>query len=107
MSLRLPQGLGPSAAPDRLNQAFQHEIAAEKAASLGRSGKKLAATLAQLRSAADEGDRATLIKNAAEARITISSSANCVACSSTSPSSTTTISREKYWRRWVLAKVRL
>lgn len=67
MSLRLPQGLGPSVAPDRLNQAFQHEIAAEKAASLGRSGKKLAATLAQLHSAADEGDRATLIKNAAEA----------------------------------------
>ncbi|MFL0587917.1 DUF6665 family protein [Sphingomonas olei] len=50
-----------------MNQAFQHEIAAEKAASLARSGKKLAATLAQLRAAPDGSDRAMLIRNVAEA----------------------------------------
>lgn len=46
MSLRLPQDLGSSFAPDRANDAFNHEVLAEKAASLGRAGKKLAANLA-------------------------------------------------------------
>lgn len=67
MSLRLPQDLGSSFAPDRANDAFNHEVLAEKAASLGRAGKKLAAKLAELREANSDADRAPLIREAAEA----------------------------------------
>lgn len=67
MSLRLPQGLGSSFSPDRMNDAFNHEVLAEKAASLGRAGKKLSAKLAQLSDASTDADRAPLLKEAAEA----------------------------------------
>ena len=65
--MRLPQDLGSSFFPDRANDAFNHEVLAEKAASLGRAGKKLAAKLALLSEAAEGADRAPLIQAAADA----------------------------------------
>lgn len=44
-----------------------NEILAEKAAALGRAGRKAEASLARLRLAADEGERTALLKAAAEA----------------------------------------
>jgi hypothetical protein len=47
--------------------SIHHEILAEKAATLGRAGKKLAAKLALLRQAAADADRASLVQDAADA----------------------------------------
>ena len=66
MSLRLPQDLGSHFFPDRARDAFNHEVLAEKAASLGRAGKKLAAKLAQLTNVSTEVDRTQILKEAAE-----------------------------------------
>lgn len=47
---------------------LDHEIAGEKAASLGRAGERVQSCLAALRaSAPDDGDRTALVKSAAEA----------------------------------------
>lgn len=72
MALRPPSGYagnalagtGPSGGPNPLD----HEIAGEKAASLGRAGERVRTCLAELRAAAsDAGDRAALVGSAAEA----------------------------------------
>ena len=67
MSLKLPQSLGSSSASDRALDAFHHEVLAEKAVSLGRAGKNLAAKLLRLRGAAAGDDRSQLVQDAADA----------------------------------------
>jgi hypothetical protein len=64
MSLRPPQSYQPSADFN----ALDHEIAAEKAAALGRAGWKVEQTLARLREhGGNAEDRTGLLREAAEA----------------------------------------
>ena len=67
MSLRLPQELGSPFSADRVHDSINHEILAEKAAPLGRAGKRLAAKLAELSGASAGSDRDLLIREAADA----------------------------------------
>ena len=73
MSLRLPQSLAPgrSAAQTGLD-IFTHELAAERAATLGRAGHKVETTLAALRAFDVDGGggpeaRLDLVKACADA----------------------------------------
>jgi hypothetical protein len=66
MSLRAPQHYGPSATSDF--NPLDHEIAAEKAAALGRAGWKVEQTLAKLRQHGENQElRTFLLRDAAEA----------------------------------------
>ncbi len=65
MSFRLPQSLATDR--DRGGSPLDAEILAEKAASLGRAGKRVGLCLDRLRSAGDAADRPDLVKKAAEA----------------------------------------
>jgi len=67
MSLRLPQSLSTSAsAVEMFDAGLQTELMAEKAASLGRAGKRVEKTLAALRDASAD-DRPAALKDAADA----------------------------------------
>jgi len=67
VSLRLPQTLSSSASSVEVFDAgLQVELMAEKAASLGRAGRRVETTLAGLREAAVD-DRAAALKAAADA----------------------------------------
>lgn len=67
MSLRLPQTLSTTASSvDVFDAGLQTELMAEKAASLGRAGKRVETTLAALREASAE-DRPAALKAAADA----------------------------------------
>lgn len=68
MTLRPPSRYsGSGGAPDLLG-LLDHEIAAEKASSLGRAGRRVEAVLAELRRFEGEpADRGPLLKEAAEA----------------------------------------
>ena len=67
MSLRLPQNLSSGIGPDAGISAFESEVLAEKAAALGRAGRKLEHCLAALRSNEDPARRESLLFEAAEA----------------------------------------
>ncbi|MER9337382.1 hypothetical protein NKJ06_25930 [Mesorhizobium sp. M0293] len=67
MSLRPPPHLAGASAAEAAFDALGHEILAEKAAALGRAGKRVEETLAKLRENADEQLRPRLLKEAAEA----------------------------------------
>ena len=64
MSLRLPQSLTGPDVRDRLHSALEAELAAEGASALGRLGKAVERSLAELRTAPDD---AALLKAAADA----------------------------------------
>ncbi|MCE3290947.1 MAG: hypothetical protein K0R83_2959 [Caulobacter sp.] len=64
MSLRLPQSLTGPSARDRLHTALEAELAGEGAGALGRLGKAVERSLADLRTAPDD---AALLKAAADA----------------------------------------
>lgn len=67
MSLRLPQTLTSSASSvEVFDGGLQTELMAEKAASLGRAGRRVEETLAALRDASAD-DRVTALKDAADA----------------------------------------
>lgn len=67
MSLRQPQTLTSSASSVEVFDAgLQAELMAEKAASLGRAGRRVEKTLATLREASPE-DRPAALKDAADA----------------------------------------
>lgn len=67
MSLRLPQNLSSGTMPDTGVSAFESELLAEKAAALGRAGRKLEQCLAAFRSHHDSARREGLLFAAAEA----------------------------------------
>ena len=67
MSFRLPQDLSSGIARDVGDSALEREVAAEKAASLGRAGKKLEACLESLRSNQDPARHDGLVHDAADA----------------------------------------
>ena len=67
VSLRLPQNLGSSFPSDDALGAFHKEVLAERAASLGRAGKKLAAELANLRAEPSGLHKSGVVKAAADA----------------------------------------
>ena len=67
MSLRLPQNLSSSITPEAGVSAFESEVLAEKAAALGRAGRKLEQGLAAFGSNDDPARRETLLFEAAEA----------------------------------------
>lgn len=67
MALRLPQTLSTSVSSvEAFDAGLQVELMAEKAASLGRAGRRVEKTLAVLREASAE-DRPAALKDAADA----------------------------------------
>lgn len=67
MSLRLPQNLDPATVSDRAIDAFHQEVLAEKAASLGRAGNRLAAALNALGTLPNGPARTAAVRAAADA----------------------------------------
>jgi hypothetical protein len=68
MSVRLPQLYYDTSSLQRGLDPLEYEIAAEKAASLGRSGRKVEETLERLRAhQGDPAERIVLLKDATEA----------------------------------------
>ncbi|TPN31784.1 hypothetical protein FKO01_15585 [Mesorhizobium sp. B2-3-3] len=67
MSLRPPSHLAGASAAEAAFDALGHEILAEKAAALGRTGRRVEETLVRLRDNADEQLRARLLREAAVA----------------------------------------
>lgn len=66
MSVRLPQGFSTTAASDARHDALESEILAEKAAALGRAGRRVQAALRAL-GAASPDERDERLDEAAEA----------------------------------------
>ncbi|TGQ33273.1 MULTISPECIES: DUF6665 family protein [unclassified Mesorhizobium] len=68
MSVRMPSNFGKSGARETELDLLGHEILGEKAAALGRAGRRVEETLAMLRDNGDDGEhRGRLLKEAAEA----------------------------------------
>ncbi|TIS79302.1 MAG: hypothetical protein E5W94_06065, partial [Mesorhizobium sp.] len=68
MSVRMPSNFGRSGAQESALDLLGHEILGEKAAALGRAGRRVDETLTKLREHGDDGEqRARLLKDAAEA----------------------------------------
>ena len=68
MSVRMPSNFGNSSAQETALDLLGHEILAEKAAALGRTGRRVEETLARLRENGDDAERRPqLLKDAAEA----------------------------------------
>ncbi|TPM25075.1 DUF6665 family protein [Mesorhizobium sp. B2-3-5] len=67
MSLRPPSHLAGASAAEVAFDALGHEILAEKAAALGRAGRRVEETLGRLRDNADEQLRPRLLREAAVA----------------------------------------
>lgn len=67
MSLKSPRILSASSRAEEVFNDFQREVLAEKAATLGRSGKALETALATLRAAGADADRDALVQAAADA----------------------------------------
>ncbi|TKT77348.1 DUF6665 family protein [Aquamicrobium sp. LC103] len=68
MSLRSPEFLSRSPASNAAFDALSHEIVAETASSLGRAGRRVEESLAELRACpADASERVERLKRAAEA----------------------------------------
>lgn len=67
MSVKPPRILSTSSRAEAIFNDFQREVLAEKAATLGRTGKALEAALAKLRDAGADDDRAALVQKTADA----------------------------------------
>ncbi|MGX5850149.1 DUF6665 family protein [Mesorhizobium sp. PL10] len=67
MSVRMPSNFGRSSAQESALDLLGHEILAEKAAALGRTGQRVEETLKRLRENSDCGQRPRLLKEAAAA----------------------------------------
>jgi hypothetical protein len=67
MSVRMPSNFGQSSAQESALDLLGHEILAEKAAALGRTGQRVEETLKKLRENSDDEHRAWLLKEAAAA----------------------------------------
>ncbi len=68
MSLRMPQSLSSSSRWETGVSVLEAELAAERAATLGRAGRTVEAALAALRDGAPNvADRPTLLRTAADA----------------------------------------
>ena len=68
MSVRMPSTFGRAGAQESALDLLGHEILAEKAAALGRTGQRVEETLARLRDNGDDKEqRPRLLKQAAEA----------------------------------------
>ena len=67
MSVRMPSNFGQSSAQESALDLLGHEILAEKAAALGRTGQRVEETLKKLRENHEQDQRARLLKEAAAA----------------------------------------
>ncbi|MGX5839552.1 DUF6665 family protein [Mesorhizobium sp. ArgA1] len=67
MSVRMPSNFGRSSAQESALDLLGHEILAEKAAALGRTGQRVDETLKRLRENSDSEQRPRLLKEAAAA----------------------------------------
>ncbi len=67
MSVRMPSNFGQSSAQESALDLLGHEILAEKAAALGRTGQRVEETLKKLRENIDDEHRPRLLKEAAVA----------------------------------------
>jgi len=67
MSVRMPSNFGRSGAQESALDLLGHEILAEKAAALGRTGQRVEETLKKLRENCDDDHRPRLLKDAAAA----------------------------------------
>lgn len=67
MSVKPPRILSASSRAEEVFNDFQREVLAEKAATLGRSGRALETALATLRAADAHADRDMLVQKAADA----------------------------------------
>ena len=67
MSVRMPSNFGQSSAQESALDLLGHEILAEKAAALGRTGQRVEETLKKLRENSDDDNRPRLLKDAAAA----------------------------------------
>ncbi|MGX9144213.1 DUF6665 family protein [Mesorhizobium sp. 128a] len=67
MSVRMPSNFGRSSAQESALDLLGHEILAEKAAALGRTGQHVEETLKKLRENSDSEQRPRLLKEAAAA----------------------------------------
>ena len=67
MSVRMPSNFGQSSAQESALDLLGHEILAEKAAALGRTGQRVEETLKKLRENSDSEQRTRLLKEAAAA----------------------------------------
>lgn len=67
MTFRLPQNLSPAIGPEAGVDEFNREVLAEKAAALGRAGKAIERSLAELAACEDPGERDVLLQKAADA----------------------------------------
>jgi hypothetical protein len=63
----MPTNLGQTSGQVRAMDLLGHEILAEKAAALGRTGQRVEETLNKLRENREQGQRARLLKEAAAA----------------------------------------
>lgn len=66
MSLKLPQNVFSRAQAAEAKSSLEGEVAAEKAAALGRAGRGLEQAMSALNDADDKADRETLLLIAAE-----------------------------------------
>ena len=67
MSVRMPSNFGRGGAQESALDLLGHEILAEKAAALGRTGQRVEETLKKLRENSDDDNRPRLLKDAAAA----------------------------------------
>ena len=67
MSVRMPSNFGQCSAQESALDLLGHEILAEKAAALGRTGQRVEETLKKLRENREQDQRARLLKEAAAA----------------------------------------
>jgi len=68
MSVRPPSNLSGRSAADDLFGLLEHEVASEKASSLGRAGRRVELVLARLEAhAGDAEERRLLVRDAADA----------------------------------------
>ncbi|UCI09347.1 DUF6665 family protein [Mesorhizobium sp. B1-1-8] len=67
MSVRMPANFGRAGAQESALDLLGREVLAEKAAALGRAGKRVEETLARLRQDGEGENRARLLKEAAAA----------------------------------------
>ena len=67
MSVRMPSNFGRSGAQESALDLLGHEILAEKAAALGRTGQRVEEALKKLRENSDDDNRPRLLKDAAAA----------------------------------------
>ncbi|TPL02041.1 MULTISPECIES: DUF6665 family protein [unclassified Mesorhizobium] len=67
MSVRMPTNFGRSSAQESALDLLGHEILAEKAAALGRAGRRVEESLAELRESGEGEHRNRLLKEAAAA----------------------------------------